>query len=287
MSLQIHLCPKANKYEQILAKRADGISQNLHRALDRHNRLVNDDVTTALVEHVRSSIMYERQMLRELEALRPDVNSAADKVSKPNGIPRPTVIPPLEDATIPKPLPAPASGPSTPVTTQSTSPFISGVSSNVRQASVPPQSPGAGPSRSPAPSVSSFTPNIPPSPALNSPPLGGRFVDGTKSMFVKPTSSPLAASTPCIDSPSIAQKQQKQQQQAHDPLLSPHPVARSFSVPVVDSSSAVNGHANGDGGLDPLGQARPVAFMSASMRVQPSRPRLDAREAASKLANMF
>ncbi len=37
---------------------------------------------------------------------------------------------------------------------------------------------------------------------------------------------------------------------------------------------------------DPLGNIRPHQ-MSASMRVQPTRPRLDPREAASKLANMF
>lgn len=39
-------------------------------------------------------------------------------------------------------------------------------------------------------------------------------------------------------------------------------------------------------GFDPLGQARP-SYMSQSMRVTPTRQRLDAREAASKLANMF
>jgi hypothetical protein len=41
---------------------------------------LNDDITAALVEHVRSSIMYERQLLKDLEALRPDISSAADKV---------------------------------------------------------------------------------------------------------------------------------------------------------------------------------------------------------------
>jgi len=39
-------------------------------------------------------------------------------------------------------------------------------------------------------------------------------------------------------------------------------------------------------GLDPLGQARP-SYMSQSVRVTPTRQKLDAREAASKLANMF
>ena len=40
-----------------------------------------------------------------------------------------------------------------------------------------------------------------------------------------------------------------------------------------------------DDGLDPLGMAKPTN-MTASMRA-PQRPRLDPREAASKLANMF
>lgn len=273
---------QANKYEQILAKRADGISQNLHQALDRHNRLVNDDVTAALVEHVRSSIMYERQLLRELEALRPDVNSAADKaIAKPNGVPRPTYVPPLEDAPL-KFAPPPISV-STPVSARIPSPIVSGVPSGVKQEVMPPQSPGAGPSRSPLPTATSFTsttrpfmpttksftPPVPP-PSASGPPLGGRFVDGTKSMFIHPTPSPLTAS-PSLGPPTPAQPQ------SHDPLMGAHPLGRSFSVPAVETNEA----------FDPLGQARPAAFMSASMRVQPSRPRLDAREAASKLANMF
>src|SRR6202044_44682 len=98
LGLLIEFMLQANKYEQVLAKRAEGISQNLHVALQTHNRLANDDITTALVEHARSTIMYEKQLLRELEALRPDVNNAAKKVTlHSNGVPRPSVIPPLED----------------------------------------------------------------------------------------------------------------------------------------------------------------------------------------------
>jgi hypothetical protein len=57
----------------------------------------------------------------------------------------------------------------------------------------------------------------------------------------------------------------------------------------VNGSRSTNGHA-GPGvlynGLDPLGQVQPVP-MSASVRATPQRPRLDAREAARSLANMF
>ncbi|CDO73745.1 hypothetical protein BN946_scf185015.g73 [Trametes cinnabarina] len=322
---------EANKYEQILARRAEGISQNLHRALDRHRRLVTEDVTAALVEHVRSTIMYERQHLRELEALRPDVNNANKKhvPQKPVTAPRPSYIPPLEDFSKP-PIPRPASGPPSNAPRVSVSPSVpplsastsfngpqqgrlpsTGAPSPVR-ASLPPQSPGAGPSSSPAPSQSSFAP-----PLMDGPPLGGRLVDGTKSMFVKPPSSPLASSatsTPARgtsglpnplaqpSTPQVAPASQPAQQAApqipSDPLSAstsgfpsagisgaPHPLAASAFV-ASTSSPLANGRANSSANdLDPLG-AKPVN-MSQSVRVQPTRPRLDAREAASKLANMF
>ncbi|KAI0660799.1 Vps5 C terminal like-domain-containing protein [Cubamyces menziesii] len=320
---------EANKYEQILARRAEGISQNLHRALDRHRKLVTEDVTAALVEHVRSTIMYERQHLRELEALRPDVENANKKhiPQKPVSAPRPSYIPPLEDFSSKPPIPRPVSGPpsNAPRTAPTRAPPLSastsfnappqnalpstGIPSPVRPP-LPPQSPGAGPSSSPAPSQPSFAP-----PLMDGPPLGGRLVDGTKSMFVKPPSSPLAssaASTPGRSTtglPPTSQPQTPVPQPAPqipaDPLSAstsgppsatfsgapaPHPLAASAFVPSASSplgngrSNSVSGTPNN--GLDPLGMAKPVN-MSASVRVQPTRPRLDAREAASKLANMF
>ncbi|TFK55583.1 hypothetical protein OE88DRAFT_636903 [Heliocybe sulcata] len=298
---------EANKYEQILAKRADGISQNLHRAFDRHKRLVTEDVTAALIEHARSSLMYEKQLLRELEALRPDVNNAASKnVPKPNGVPRPMIVPPLEDHSRPplQPQPRSAQVPSfprnestflshapTPVRPSSaaaanpnfvstSTPPLSGRSSVVH-GPLPPQSPGAGPS-TPSPQQSSF----PTTPVHSEPPLGGRFMDGTKSMFVKPPSSPLSAAPP-LSSAAIQGSRPAAApsplQYTGDPLLgSASPLAQS-----VPQMPPANGHVNGlTNDLDPLGQAKP-SYMSASMRVTPQRPRLDAREAASKLANMF
>ncbi|KAI0796965.1 Vps5 C terminal like-domain-containing protein [Abortiporus biennis] len=321
---------EADKYEQILARRAEGISQNLHRALDRHKRLVTDDVTSALIEHVRSSIMYERQHLRELEALRNDVANANSKVVQAKAPPpRPPVIPPLEDYSKP-PIPRPASGPpsngpppvtrssfapplpplapshstvatppSTLVPTPAASPLSPtfGSSSNVdpllsstsapshtyRQTSLPPQSPGAGPS-SPSPHRA-FTP-----PLINGPPLGGRLVDGSKSMFIKHSPSPLnptaGPSSPLAPGPSSS-RHPAFQSPLHSPSVSsPHPLAASTSAIVSPSARAANGNGHAEEGLDPLGMTKP-AYMSASVRVQPTRPRLDAREAASKLANMF
>ena len=307
---------KANKYEQILARRAEGISQNLHRSLQTHKQLVTDDITTALIEHTRSAIMYERQLLRELESLRPDINNANAKAPpKPNGVPRPLIVPPLEDYSAkPQPRIDPAPAPSTSDRTRTASPFSPGVTglpsgvaspylsgrSSLSSTPLPPQSPGAGSSKSfvssqpqqqqqqqqpplqrPAFAAPLTASGIAPSPTpirSTEPPLGGHFVDGTKSMFVKPTmSSPSAPSGP-------------QSASAQGPPLPDDPLSRpgAMASPLADfvaRPATSNGMTSHSDGLDPIGQARPT-FMSASMRV-PTRPRLDAREAASKLANMF
>ncbi|KAL0949276.1 hypothetical protein HGRIS_009354 [Hohenbuehelia grisea] len=305
---------EANRYEQILAKRAEGISQNLHKALQTHNRYANDDITSALVEHARSSIMYERQLLRELESLRVDVAGAANKVLSTNGVPKPMIIPPLEDYTKP-PMPSapvhepPRPGPPLPTpphTTQtynrdfippapsqfapqrpqptpsapSYSPlpgatFPSTPSGTARQPlspHLPPQSPGAGPSTPTTPQKA-----VPAPPLNDEPPLGGRFGDGTKSMFVRSTStaSPLASPRAQASMPSGKIGGPLGPSGSFDPLLRP-----------ATASPSQNGHAAPQGQFDPLMQAS-ARQMSSSMRVQPSRPRLDAREAASKLANMF
>lgn len=295
---------QAERYEQILARRAEGISQNLHRSLARHKRLVTEDVTAALIEHVRSSIMYERQHLRELEALRPDVQNADKKHTPTKSAvpPRPSYIPPLEEfatkASIPPPLnSAPPLGngrtPSStashpgPLSARPASPstipqrYTPVLPSSAIQS--PPQSPGAGPS---SPVAQSARPQIPVSTPVNDgPPLGGRLVDGTKSMFVKHTPSPLspAATAATPNRPSIPSP-------LHSATApSPHPLAQSMSFASVESPlhSSTPNVANGRAeDLDPLGTAKP-SYMSQSVRVQPTRPRLDAREAASKLANMF
>jgi hypothetical protein len=276
--------------------------------LQTHNRLANDDITTALVEHARSSIMYEKQLLRELEALRPDVNNAAKKVTpQSNGIPRPSVIPPLEDFTKPPGQRSasaflshssisnhgvPSAGPTMsasqsyvktqphsastttsfarqdPVTSQTT--IAPPSQSYTKQSPLPPQSPGAGPSKSPASSPADSATL----PAVEGPPLGGKLVEGTRSMFIKRSlsSSPLGTS-------AIPQTYARVQSPLHSDPLSP---LSSAQVP----PQGLNGRTRQSDELDPLGQAKPN-YMSQSVRVTPTRPRLDAREAASKLANMF
>ncbi|KIM46319.1 hypothetical protein M413DRAFT_441406 [Hebeloma cylindrosporum] len=327
---------EASRYEQTLAKRAEGISQNLHRALHTHNRYANDDITTALIEHARSSIMYERQLLRELEALRVDVSNAAKKVVPvANGGPKPSIIPPLEDdrphlppapsaplangfhrqiqtqpphtagisqnGFIPHHVPAqpnafstqsplPSAFPQTPTGRQDplsaasfrsftpTQALPSPTSSQTfaRQQLLP-QSPGAGPS-SP---ITPTTPGVPPRQAVDEPPLGGRFVDGTKSMFVpKSTASPRPS--PLSFSSSVSNIAVPTSTAPFDPL-------RSDAYPAVSSplhNAGPSQQPSRPPQIDPLGLGTPQT-MTSSLRIQPTRPRLDAREAASKLANMF
>ena len=108
---------------------------------------------------------------------------------------------------------------------------------------------------------------------------------------------------------------QQEVQKNFDPLSDPtRSIARASSTPIMEPAKqpepvgplgplgplgATDIHGNGPmmtqsvivqpttkpDGLDPLGMAKPTN-MTASMRA-PQRPRLDPREAATKLANMF
>jgi hypothetical protein len=229
--------------------------------------------------------VYERQLLRELESLRPDVaNSNAKVAPKPNGIPKPTVIPPLEDDSKPPRLTIP--GPSLthgPTSAPSIPPNAISGRPGIGQASVP-QSAIAGPSKPPVAAPQSFRPPVasqnaspgtaPTKARSNEPPLGGRFADGTKSMFIHPSSS---AQVHGFGSSAAVPRSSNIDPLLGGPLISSDPIQRPGTT---------DGTPRGVGDVDPLGGIRP-AYMSASVRVQPTRRKLDAREAASKLANMF
>ena len=230
--------------------------------------------------------MYERQLLRELESLRPDVANSNAKVPKPNGIPKPTVIPPLEDDSkpsrliMPGPSPSLTRGPSSAPNIPSNA--VSG-RPGIGRASVP-QSAIAGPSKPPFVTPQSLRSSVasqnvspgtvPAEARSNEPPLGGRFADGTKSMFIQPSSS---AQVHSFGSPAAVPRSSNTDPLLGGPLMSSDPIQRPGTT---------DGTPRGVGDVDPLGGIRP-AYMSASVRVQPTRRKLDAREAASKLANMF
>ncbi|KAI6035047.1 Vps5 C terminal like-domain-containing protein [Pisolithus orientalis] len=267
---------EANKYEQLLAQRANGISQNLHRALQVHSKTVTDDVTVALVEHARSSIMYEKQLLRELLALKNDVSNADQKiVVQPNSIPKPSIIPPLEDNTKTASRPI-ASAPPVPQLSSSVPAVASTSSASIHNQGPITSSQIAGPSTGVRPPVSTS----PPPPASLS---GGRFQDGTQSMFVQSTGSPRGQPPPASSSTPISR----------DPLLgtascasSSSPLTRPLSLPSSATPDPSRRFSASQATFGPLAQLGSTS-MSQSMRIQPSRPRLDAKLAASKLANMF
>lgn len=237
--------------------------------------------------------MYERQLLRELESLRPDVATSNAKVTpKTNGIPRPTIILPLEDDFKPSLPPAEPSSSLNrgPIPALSIPPSVVSGRPSISQGPVLPQSPGAGSSKPfvaapqlPRPSFASqnASPGTTSAQARSTEPsLGGRFADGTKSMFIQPSSPssfPSSVQAESAVSPTVLPRPPNTDPLLGGPLVASDPIQRPGTT---------DGTLRGASDVDPLGGIRP-AYMSASMRVQPTRRRLDAREAASKLANMF
>ncbi|KAG8925323.1 Vacuolar protein sorting-associated protein 17 [Tulasnella sp. 417] len=257
---------EATKYEQILAKRVDGISQNLHKALHAHSRHTHENVTHSLIEHVRTTVLYEKQLLRDLESLRQDfasINKKSVDVRAPRRWPqwerrfelsahlifnerlrRDDDLPPQPSA-----LPHP-NGSTAPSSPQMGHPGrLDGT-----------QSMFVGPS-------ASAQPGIPPEGAHRPAPLSPSFVGQRAAFGAAPGSSALAPTSP-LSGPSTP----------HDPLGAQGP----YPQPPGPS---------GPGGI----HARPGQFGSAGqtnsmarpMYVQPTRSRLDAREAAAKLANFL
>ncbi|KAF8338828.1 Vps5 C terminal like-domain-containing protein [Cantharellus anzutake] len=64
---------EASQIEEILTKRVQGISENLHKALITHSRHTHEDVTASLIEHARTTLMYERIARKEFDAVRNEV----------------------------------------------------------------------------------------------------------------------------------------------------------------------------------------------------------------------
>ena len=139
-------------------------------------------------------------------------------------------------------------------------------------------------------------------------------ITSSTSALVLPTSTPAPPPpAPKVLPPSVVVQQEVQKN--YDPLSNPgRAIARASSTPIEPPKQSepvgpmgplgplgpTPTHGNGsmmtqsvivqstpksNDGLDPFGMAKPTN-LSASIRVQ-QRPRLDPREAASKLANMF
>lgn len=68
-------CAQAQRYEETLGRRLQGISTNLQPSLTRHSLDTHNDVLSALLDHARNSLLYEKQRLKEYEVLRPAMRS--------------------------------------------------------------------------------------------------------------------------------------------------------------------------------------------------------------------
>ncbi|BGP29744.1 Vacuolar protein sorting-associated protein 17 [Rhodotorula toruloides] len=66
---------EAQRYEETLARRLQGISTNLQPSLTRHSIDTHTDLLSTLFEHARQTLLCEKQRLKEFELLRPDVKA--------------------------------------------------------------------------------------------------------------------------------------------------------------------------------------------------------------------
>ena len=222
----------------------DGISQNLHKALQTHSRHAHEDITQALAEHARTVVLYEKQLLRELESLRNDFSNINKKTVLP-AVP-PHVQPPQRT-----------------MSAQDVVPPRERVGSFGSQAA--PVNGHSGHNGRNGGSIDA----------------GGRM-DGTKSMFINPPSvqqhipapgSPLVGQPTTPRLPPTAEAGPSTPVTPNDPLGAPgpmHPNSQRFDPGVHGRPGLTNSQT-----------------MARSMYVEPTRRRLDAREAASKLANFL
>ncbi|GAA6055432.1 hypothetical protein JCM3770_006991 [Rhodotorula araucariae] len=66
---------EAQRYEETLGRRLQGISTNLQPSLTRHSLDTHNDLLSALLEHARHALLYEKQRLKEYEVLRPEMRA--------------------------------------------------------------------------------------------------------------------------------------------------------------------------------------------------------------------
>ncbi|KAM0751557.1 hypothetical protein T439DRAFT_312879 [Meredithblackwellia eburnea MCA 4105] len=66
---------EAKQLEQLLSQRLIAMSKNLLPSLRSHSRNTHEDVLSSLIDHARSSLMYEKQLLKELELVRPELHA--------------------------------------------------------------------------------------------------------------------------------------------------------------------------------------------------------------------
>ncbi len=67
---------EAKRHEHALALNLKKISQELHDSLQSHSRYAHQDLQQALVEHARGSVMFQRQLLKEMKGLKAELENS-------------------------------------------------------------------------------------------------------------------------------------------------------------------------------------------------------------------
>ncbi|GAA96147.1 uncharacterized protein L969DRAFT_84013 [Mixia osmundae IAM 14324] len=72
----------ATKQEAILAQKLDAVSQRLLPSLHSHTRQMNQDTLQTLAQYARATLAYEKQLLKELDAVVPDLEKIPARSSE-------------------------------------------------------------------------------------------------------------------------------------------------------------------------------------------------------------
>ncbi|WVF66507.1 hypothetical protein IAT40_001247 [Kwoniella sp. CBS 6097] len=205
----IHEMQEADALETSLSSRLNAISSNLHLAIRTHSRHAHEDVAVALLEAARMSVMYHKQSLRELEALKPDLARVGTNAP----------IPPQTNSARTTPKRSNVALPSTQGQHQQ-GPLLSPVSGPSQNRPPPPMQPSfsAGPTYSPSQNRAYHQANAYPQQGMPQPPFGG---SGPAYNARPPPPSSSSASQSSFGPPHPQQSgfpsqyQQQQQQQPH------------------------------------------------------------------------
>lgn len=74
---------EAKRHEHALALHLKKISQELHNSLQSHSRYAHQDLQQALAEHARGSVMFSRQLLKEMKGLKAELDNSARRPDGP------------------------------------------------------------------------------------------------------------------------------------------------------------------------------------------------------------
>ncbi|SPO21476.1 related to VPS17 - vacuolar protein sorting-associated protein [Ustilago trichophora] len=281
---------EAKRHEHALAQNLKKISQELHNSLQSHSRYAHQDLQQALVEHARGSVMFSKQLLKEMKGLKAELENTT----------RP-------DSTTQTPV-RPSHG-STQVSGQAARPPFAHINSDVTSPNGErPSSPAQSrPDGSPFTGPSEVTPNPsrppPPVPVPLPPPFNPENM-------VRSTSS--AASTPTTSDPPLLHTSHSPLPAQSNAWISPSPspsstpnltqsMHASHHNPFANPAGGGGGYGGGGGGTQSMFIDRPTATAGATaVRPNPfgtlnsgasgtasGRSRISASEAARSLAGKF